>query len=87
MSNNPARVANSLLHDNRCANQGGKTYRIRKAGEPEELQKTIYQKLNVNWEVASADKTESGWLIDSSDPKGQCIWCEGDIENSISSDV
>ena len=29
--------------------KGGTTYRIRKAGEPEELHKAIYQKLNVNW--------------------------------------
>lgn len=29
--------------------KGGQTYRIRKAGEPEELQKSIYRKLNVNW--------------------------------------
>jgi hypothetical protein len=30
--------------------KGGKTYRLRKAGEPEELQKAIYEKLGVNWE-------------------------------------
>ena len=29
--------------------KGGKTYRLRKAGQPEELQKAIYEKLNVNW--------------------------------------
>jgi transposase len=30
--------------------KGGKTYRLRKAGEPEERQKEIYRKLNVNWQ-------------------------------------
>ena len=34
-----------------------------------------------------ASKDESGWLIDSSDPKGQCVWSESDIENPLSSDV
>ena len=29
--------------------KGGKIYRVRKAGEPEELQKAIYQKLGVSW--------------------------------------
>jgi transposase len=29
--------------------KGGQLYRIRKAGEPDELQKVIYQRLNVNW--------------------------------------
>ena len=29
--------------------RGGQLYRIRKAGEPDELQKVIYQRLNVNW--------------------------------------
>ena len=29
--------------------KGGKVYRIRKAGEPEELQKKIYEKLKINW--------------------------------------
>ena len=29
--------------------KAGQTYRLRKAGEPEELQKSIYEKLNVNW--------------------------------------
>jgi transposase len=29
--------------------KGGKTYRLRKAGEPEVLQKAIYEKLKVNW--------------------------------------
>ena len=30
--------------------KGGKTYRMRKAGEPEELQKSIYEKLDVKWD-------------------------------------
>ena len=38
--------------------RGGKTYRMRKAGEPEELQKAIYQKLNVNWEGLPQTKLE-----------------------------
>jgi len=38
--------------------KGGKTYRIRKAGEPEELQKAIYQKLKVNWEGLPQTKLE-----------------------------
>ena len=29
--------------------KGGKTYRLRRAGEPEELQKAIYEKLKINW--------------------------------------
>ena len=32
-------------------------------------------------------KRKSGWLIDSSDPKGRCVWSESDIENPLSSDV
>jgi hypothetical protein len=38
--------------------KGGTTYRIRKAGEPEELQKAIYQKLNVNWAGLPQTKLE-----------------------------
>lgn len=38
--------------------KGGKTYRLRKAGEPEELQKAIYQKLKVNWEGLPQPKLE-----------------------------
>jgi transposase len=38
--------------------KGGKTYRMRKAGEPEELQKAIYQKLKVNWEGLPQTKLE-----------------------------
>ena len=30
--------------------KAAKTYRIRKAGEPEEVQKEIYRKLKINWE-------------------------------------
>jgi transposase len=29
--------------------KGGKTYRLRKAGQPEEMQKAIYEKLKINW--------------------------------------
>jgi transposase len=36
----------------------GKTYRIRKAGEPEELQKAIYEKLKINWEGLPQTKLE-----------------------------
>lgn len=38
--------------------KGGKTYRLRKAGEPEELQKNIYEKLGVNWEQLPQTKLE-----------------------------
>jgi hypothetical protein len=38
--------------------KGGKTYRMRKAGEPEELQKAIYQKLKVNWDGLPQTKLE-----------------------------
>ena len=38
--------------------KGGKTYRMRKAGEPEELQKAIYQKLKVTWERLPQTKLE-----------------------------
>ena len=38
--------------------KGGKTYRLRKAGEPEELQKAIYEKLGVNWERLPRTKLE-----------------------------
>ena len=38
--------------------KGGKTYRLRKAGEPEELQKAIYEKLGVNWERLPQTKLE-----------------------------
>ena len=36
----------------------GKTYRIRKAGEPEELQKSIYEKLDVKWDRLPETKLE-----------------------------
>jgi hypothetical protein len=29
--------------------KGGKAYRLRKAGQPEEMQKAIYEKLKINW--------------------------------------
>ena len=38
--------------------KGGKTYRIRKAGEPEELQKSIYEKLDVKWDRLPETKLE-----------------------------
>ena len=38
--------------------KGGKTYRIRKAGEPEELQKAIYEKLRINWKGLPQTKLE-----------------------------
>jgi transposase len=38
--------------------KGGKTYRLRRAGEPEELQKAIYEKLKVNWEWLPQTKLE-----------------------------
>ena len=38
--------------------KGGKTYRMRKAGEPEELQKSIYQKLDVKWDRLPETKLE-----------------------------
>jgi transposase len=38
--------------------KGGNTYRLRKAGEPEELQKAIYEKLGVNWEGLPQTKLE-----------------------------
>ena len=38
--------------------KGGKTYRLRKAGEPEELQKEIYEKLGVNWQRLPQTKLE-----------------------------
>ena len=38
--------------------KSGKTYRLRKAGEPEELQKAIYSKLKVNWEGLPQTKLE-----------------------------
>ena len=38
--------------------KGGKTFRIRKAGEPEELQKTVYDKLKVNWKELPKTKLE-----------------------------
>ena len=38
--------------------KGGKTYRIRKAGEPEELQKAIYEKLRINWKDLPQTKLE-----------------------------
>ena len=38
--------------------KGGKTYRLRKAGVPEELQKAIYEKLNVNWDGLPQTKLE-----------------------------
>ena len=38
--------------------RGGKTFRIRKAGEPEELQKTVYDKLKVNWKDLPKTKLE-----------------------------
>ena len=38
--------------------KGGKTYRIRKAGEPEELQKAIYEKLKINWKDLPITKLE-----------------------------
>ena len=36
--------------------KGGQLYRIRKAGEPDELQKVIYQRLNVNWKQLPQSK-------------------------------
>jgi transposase len=38
--------------------RGGKMYRLRKAGEPEERQKAIYEKLGVNWEGLPQTKLE-----------------------------
>ena len=38
--------------------KGGKTYRLRRAGEPEELQKAIYEKLNLNWKGLPQTKLE-----------------------------
>ena len=38
--------------------KGGKTYRLRKAGEPEELQKSIYAKLDVKWDRLPETKLE-----------------------------
>ena len=38
--------------------KGGKTYRLRKAGDPEELQKAIYEKLDVNWDGLPQTKLE-----------------------------
>jgi transposase len=38
--------------------KGGKTYRVRKAGEPEELQKAIYKKLKLNWAGLPQTKLE-----------------------------
>jgi hypothetical protein len=38
--------------------KGGKTYRLRKAGVPEELQKAIDEKLNVNWDGLPQTKLE-----------------------------
>jgi len=38
--------------------KAGKTFRIRKAGEPEELQKEIYRKLKVNWEALPQTRLE-----------------------------
>ena len=36
--------------------KGGQLYRIRKAGEPDEMQKVIYQRLNVNWKQLPQSK-------------------------------
>jgi hypothetical protein len=38
--------------------EGGKTYRLRKAGAPEELQKSIYDKLDVKWDRLPDTKLE-----------------------------
>jgi len=38
--------------------KGGKTYRLRRAGEPEELQKAIYEKLKLNWKGLPQTKLE-----------------------------
>ncbi|MCX5887820.1 MAG: IS1634 family transposase [Deltaproteobacteria bacterium] len=38
--------------------KGGKTYRLRKAGEPEEMQKAIYEKLKINWASLPQTKLE-----------------------------
>jgi hypothetical protein len=38
--------------------KGGKTYRLRRAGEPEELQKAIYEKLKLNWKELPQTKLE-----------------------------
>ena len=38
--------------------KGGKTYRLRKAGQPEELQKAIYEKLKINWASLPQTKLE-----------------------------
>ena len=38
--------------------KGGKTYRLRRAGEPEELQKAIYEKLKLNWKGLPQTKME-----------------------------
>ena len=45
--------------------KGGKLYRIRKAGEPDELQKVIYQGLQVDWQSLPQTKmaTESGAIL------------------------
>lgn len=45
--------------------KGGKTYRIRKAGEPEELQKAIYEKLKINWKGLPQTKlkVETGAIL------------------------
>ncbi len=45
--------------------KGGKLYRIRKAGEPDELQKVIYQGLKVDWQNLPQTKmaTESGAIL------------------------
>ena len=38
--------------------KGGKTYRLRKAGEPAEMQKAIYEKLKINWTTLPQTKLE-----------------------------
>jgi len=38
--------------------KNGKTYRLRRAGEPEELQKAIYEKLKLNWKGLPQTKLE-----------------------------
>jgi transposase len=38
--------------------KGGKTHRLRRAGEPEELQKAIYEKLKLNWKELPQTKLE-----------------------------
>ena len=38
--------------------KSGKTYRLRKPGEPEELQKAIDEKLKINWTTLPQTKLE-----------------------------